>query len=458
MNLKSKDYYIQKILLIVITLILVESTKAGVFEFAGDFRGVDVITHPTGYDGKGKELIVTVGISPSSPYADSMEIPLQNAINTWNRLAPTIGNVITSGNGIPNNNFDFESVALHELGHCIGLSHPNLASESGLSGENKNYTASTKGFNNVFDLNSGADGIIGSDDDIRGDDVNLHWFSKETNNPFLLPAIIDKTTYSQNLDDLPLGDQYVANGDRDVSKLFNIEKTEAVMQQGIQAGESRRTLAADDVATLRLGMSGLDRIADTPDDYTVVLQYKGMTEHANIVLAFNNKAPFSACNIVADYIGNNKSHIVIHSGEISFNTDVSWFFNEQLVVAESIPEVSIFANGKPDSILLKHGDHLMLAVALNPGVRNGNLADYWIKAMTPAGIFWLNNELQFVASDTPVSVFGGSLMNIASFTFFDSTTKNLPVGTYFITFAVDDNMDQTYDATFKHSVVLTINP
>jgi len=141
-----------------------------------------VITHPTGYDGTGGKLIITVGILPSSLHADRMEIPLQNAINIWNQLVPTTGNVITSGNSIPENHFDFESVALHELGHCIGLSHPNLASESGLADDNKNYTASTKGANNLFDLNSGTDGVIGSRDDIRGDDVNLYWFLKGINN------------------------------------------------------------------------------------------------------------------------------------------------------------------------------------------------------------------------------------------------------------------------------------
>jgi hypothetical protein len=126
-----------------------------------------------------------------------------------------------------------------------------------------------------------------------------------------LPIVIDKTTYSQNLDDLPLRDQYVVNGDRSVSKLFGLEKTEAVMQQGIQASESRRTLTGDDVAILRLGMSGLDMLAGTSDDYTVLLQYVGITENANIVMVFDNETPFSACEVSAQYIGDNDSHIVL---------------------------------------------------------------------------------------------------------------------------------------------------
>lgn len=69
-----------------------------------------------------------------------------------------------------------------------------MSSELGLAGDNKNYTASTtKGANKVFDLNCGTDGVIGSSDAMRGDDVNLCWFSKGINDPFLLPIIIDKT-------------------------------------------------------------------------------------------------------------------------------------------------------------------------------------------------------------------------------------------------------------------------
>lgn len=457
MYFKSIHSYFPEILLTLTLLILVEPTKAGVFEFAGDTYGVDVITHPTGYDGTGGKLIITVGISPFFPHVDKMEIPLQNAINIWNQLVPTTGNVITSGNSIPDNHFDFESVALHELGHCIGLSHPNLASESGLAGDNKNYTTSTKGANNVFDLNSGTDGIIGSSDDIRGDDVNLHWFSKGINDPFRLPIIVDKTTYSQHFDDLPSGDHYVVNGDRNVSGLFGLEKTEAVMQQGIQAGESRRTLAADDVATLRLGMSGLDMLAGTRDDYTVLLQYAGVTEDADIVLAFDNKASFSACEVTAQYISDNESHIVINSGYISFNTDSLWFFNQELAVIESLlPEVSVIANGKPGSIKLNQSDELTLTVMLNPNKSAGNLADYWIKAITPVGVYWLNDQFQFVASDTPIRVFDGPLANIASFTLFESATLNLPPGTYIISFAVDDNMNNIYDATYEDSVIITI--
>ena len=149
------------------------------------------------------------------------------------------------------------------MGHCLGLAHPNLASESGLTGSDQNYTRSTDGANDVFDLDDGTDNVIGSSDDIRGDDVNLHWFRKLNNNPFTIAPTVDSTTYSRDLADLPMGHSFAANADRNVANELLVPNTEAVMQQIIVGNEARRQLSHDDVATLSYGMAGLDETEGT---------------------------------------------------------------------------------------------------------------------------------------------------------------------------------------------------
>jgi hypothetical protein len=194
---------------------------AGAFVFAGEANGVDSITHPTGYSGSGGTLQVSVCIAPSSPNAPEMETPVRNAIHTWNARSPATGNLRLGGNNdLPQNFVDFESVLVHELGHCIGLAHPNLATESGLTGDDQNYTKSTDGTNNRFNVSEGVDGVIGSSDDVRGDDVNLHWFRRSDNNPFGIASTVDSSSYSRRLSDLPQGHEFATNGDRSVAALL----------------------------------------------------------------------------------------------------------------------------------------------------------------------------------------------------------------------------------------------
>ena len=98
-------------------LLFYSNTSAGTYMFVGE-SAVNMITHPSGYTGAGGVITVTVGIDPTSANASDMVITVKNIINTVNRLQPTIENLISGANNdIPSGSIDFESVALHELGH-----------------------------------------------------------------------------------------------------------------------------------------------------------------------------------------------------------------------------------------------------------------------------------------------------------------------------------------------------
>jgi len=313
------------------------------YVFAGEANGIDLVAHAMGYTGTGGNLAISVGIDPGSTHAADMIIPTANAVNTWNGMTATTGNLqpgAISGH-------DYESVLLHELGHALGLAHPNLASESGVSGSAQNATRTTDGLDNVFTLNSGVDGIFGSADDIRGDDVNLNYFQMSDNNPFD-PGFgtVDSTTYSRDIADLPGGDNFSANADRAVAAALGFVNTEAVMQQGSVFGEIQRTLGADDVAGMLYARTRLDEVAGTSDDYTVTLDFLGLNAGADIVIDFDNSVTYAATYLSGSFIGAS-GHAVVTSGDISFNTGHNWYFNQESNAAEvSAPGVfTLFGTG-----------------------------------------------------------------------------------------------------------------
>lgn len=305
---------------------------AGVFLFAEGTDNLDpnpnFITHPTGYEGgSNQHLNISVCIHPDSANKVEMEIPVQNAIAAWNELDPVLGNVTLPSAEIPSNHVDAESVVLHEIGHCIGLAHPNLASESGLSGTDRHYAKTLRGPNDEYDLDSGSDGVIGTREDLRGDDVNLNWFWDGVNDPFSMPATVDGSTYTTDTGELPSGHEWVEIAGRNVWDERGHPHTVAVMFQGIFDRETRRELNHDDAAMIRLGMSGTDRTQDTSSDYTYELQYQGVSDNCDITVSLEGDS-FGICRVGARINFPIGDHGVIVSAEIQMDPDVNWHFNQ----------------------------------------------------------------------------------------------------------------------------------
>ena len=294
--------------------------------FAGDRNGVDVVAYPPGYSGDGGTVRVTVGIDPTSPHAQEMVPSVRNIVATFNGLRPTTGNLVRgAGNNVPANYIDFESVALHEVGHALGLAHPNAATESELPHEEQDYTRATKGSNGRFDLDPGSDAVIGSSDDVRGDDVNLHWFRRSNNNPFTIAGTVDSTSYARDTADLPAGHRFAANADQTVGSRLGVANTEAVMQQGTAPDEAQRTLGHDDVAGLRYAMAGVDAQSGTADDYALVLEYAGLDASADIVIEFDDSETVFAVAKTRARVGGDRAFIV--DSRVYFNDSFNWFFN-----------------------------------------------------------------------------------------------------------------------------------
>jgi hypothetical protein len=333
-------------------------------------------THSQDYGGVGGDtspIRVCLDIQANQAMALQAEPAILKVIATLNRFR-SLGDhnfAFGSATDMPAGKLDFESVLLHEMLHTQGLAHPNLADESALPAPLDQGTSTTPGANNAYEQNPGADGINGSADDVRGDDVNLHWFQRGVNNPGVLPAVVDETTMAHTLNYLPPGDLFAANAGRDVLAALGFVDVEAIAHQGARVDEVQRHLQHDDVTTLRLARAGLDGIQDTPDDYRTSFVYTGRQVDpqgvpCEVAVRFDTTAALATTTTSAFQIVPN--HIVIYYARMRVNPEVNWYFspgpNTQVSIVSHAPNSA--AVGQPVTVQASVAKSPDNPIPLNP--------------------------------------------------------------------------------------------
>lgn len=247
------------------------------------------ITHPLGYTGSETLLEVKVCVEMEDA---KLEPAVLRAISLWESLTPSAGNCevcVTWEEEEPAHGVHFAyPTVLHELGHCaMGLDHVDRLWDENADGifENTSFTLSAEAILAAGALDPGTDGVRGSKDDFHlglgggGQPAeSVSWFRRADNDPFIVdPATdIDSASYSRSLSKLPGPEhRWGASGNRVVGELLGYTDSQAVMYAGIGRNQFYSTLGADDVNMVKMGMTGEDLTANTPDDYTIDLVYIG---------------------------------------------------------------------------------------------------------------------------------------------------------------------------------------
>lgn len=321
---------------LVASLVALSPQPAGAGAFVGPTEiAPNWITHQnyTGVGGQQSDVTVCVDISVNPELAIAAEPAIHNVIATYNRFH---GRADHSFAYWPDSSADatrpdFETVLLHEFMHALGLDHPQHANDpSGAGAYVYDATRSTDGANNLLDHLGDADGIPGSADDQRGDDLSLNWYVSGVNDPGVVPAVVDRSTMTRELSGLPAGHSFVANGNADVMAALGYPNSESAAHQGYEMGQVQRHLHSEDIAALRLARAGIDGIAGTADDYFHEARYVGRMNNpqgseCRIVVRFVPETSFAATFVGLTPIVDGHLRLIFPT-RIRFNPEVDWYF------------------------------------------------------------------------------------------------------------------------------------
>jgi len=118
------------------------------------------------------------------------------------------------------------------------------------------------------------------------------------------------------------------------------------------------------------------------------------------------------------------------------------------------PFLDVRANGAATALTLPLGTPLTVTIALDAGVELGTPSEWWVRAVTPFGTFWLQANLAWIPAFSPPALIAVPMLTFPAVPVLSNAI--LPTGVYEVTFFVDEGIDGVLDGTWSDTVTVTI--